>query len=90
MAEEIEALEKNATWSLEDLPVGKKPISCKWVYRVKYNTDESIQRYKARLVIHGDHKVEGFDNNETFAPVAKMTSVRIFLSVVIAKGWELH
>ena len=46
MAEEIEALEKNDTWSLEDLSVGKKPISCKWVYRVKYN---------ARLVIRGDH-----------------------------------
>jgi len=90
MAEEIAALEKNDTWSLTDLPMGKKPISCKWVYRVKYNADGSIQRYKARLVIRGDHQVEGFDFNETFAPVAKMTSVRIFLSVAVAKGWELH
>jgi len=57
MAEEITALEKNDTWSFEDLPVGKKPISYKWVYRVKYNADGSVQRYKARLVIRGDHQV---------------------------------
>ena len=90
MAKEIEALQKNNTWSLEDLPMGKKPISCKWVYRVQCNADGSIQRYKARLVIRGDHRVEGFDYTETFAPVAKMTSVRLFLSVAVAKGWELH
>ena len=43
MAEEIEALEGNHTWSIEDLPLGKKPISYKWVYRIKYNADGSIQ-----------------------------------------------
>jgi len=68
----------------------KKPISCKWVYCVKYNSNGSIQRYKARLVIRGDHQVAGFDCNETFAPIAKMTSVWYFLSVASAKGWDLH
>ena len=72
------------------LPSGKKPISCKWVYRVKYNSDGSIQRYKACLVIRGDHQITGFDFSETFAPVAKMTSVQVFLSVAVAKGWALH
>lgn len=90
MAEEIQALEENQTWTIEELPAGKKPISCKWVYRVKYKSDGSIERYKARLVIRGDHQVEGFDFHETFAPVAKMTSVRVFLSVAIVKGWDLH
>jgi len=95
MAKEIRALEENKTWVVEDLPSGKKPISCKWVYWVKYNSDGSIQRYKARLIIHGDYQVEGFDYNKTFAPVAfapvaKMTSVRCFLAIAIAKGWELH
>jgi len=46
MNEEIEAREKNDTWTIEDLPPGKKPISCKWVYRIKYNADGSNQRYK--------------------------------------------
>jgi len=90
MAKEIEALEMNKTWTIEDLTAGKKPINCKWVYRVKYNSDGSIERYKARLVIRGDQQVDGFDYHETFAPVAKMVSIRCFLSVAVARGWELH
>jgi len=84
MAKEIDALETNRTWKLTKLPPGKKPINCKWVYRVKYNSDGSIERYKARLVIRGDQQIEGFDFNETFEPVAKMISVRCFLSVAVA------
>jgi len=68
----------------------KKPIGCKWVYRVKYNSDSYIQWYKVHLVIQGDRQIAGFDFNETFALVAKMTSVRVFLFVAVAKGWELH
>jgi len=86
MAKEIDVLERNATWTIEELPQGKRPFSCKWVYRVKYNADGSVQRYKARLVICGDHQIEEFDYSETFTPVAKMTSVRCFLSVAVAKG----
>jgi len=51
---EIDALALNQTWTIEDLPPGKKPINCKWVYKVKYNSDGSIERYKAGLVIRGD------------------------------------
>ena len=51
MADEIAALEANVTWEIVDLPSNKRPISCKWVYRVKYNPDGTIQRYKARLVM---------------------------------------
>ena len=49
-----------------------------------------IQRYKAPLVILGDHQVKGLDYNETFALVAKMTSMQCFLVVTVAKGWKLH
>lgn len=90
MHDEITALENKGTWKIADLLSNKKPISCKLVYRVKYNSDGSVQRYKARLVVRGDHQIEGLDYNETFVPVAKMTSVRCFLSVAVAKGWELH
>ncbi|KAJ4795629.1 Retroelement pol polyprotein-like [Rhynchospora pubera] len=90
MQTEIEALERNNTWTLEELPKGKTAIGCKWVYRVKYHSDGKVERYKARLVVLGNRQKEGVDFNETFAPVAKMVSVRTFLAVVVAKGWELH
>ncbi|KAJ1703741.1 hypothetical protein LUZ63_003520 [Rhynchospora breviuscula] len=90
MQTEIEALERNKTWSIEDLPSEKKAIGCKWVYRIKYNSDGSVERYKARLVVLGNRQVEGIDFKETFAPVAKMVSVRTFLAVAVARGWELH
>jgi len=90
MAEEVHALEANCTWTIVDLPPGKKPIDCNWVYKVKYKSDGTIERYKARFVVRGDQQLEGFDFNKTFVPVAKMTSVRTFLSVAVAKDWELH
>jgi hypothetical protein len=90
MRKEIEALENNGTWTIEDLPPGKKTIGCKWVYKIKYNSDGTIERHKARLVILGNNQVAGIDFNETFAPVAKMVSIRVFLAVAVIRGWELH
>ncbi|KAK2999903.1 hypothetical protein RJ639_023010 [Escallonia herrerae] len=84
MRAEINTLEAN------DLPPGKKPSGSKWVYKIKFNSDRSIERYKARVVVREDTQVEGLDYTETFAPVAKMVSVRVFLAVVIIKNWELH
>ncbi|KAJ1704358.1 hypothetical protein LUZ63_004137 [Rhynchospora breviuscula] len=90
MQTEIEALERNHTWTIEELPKGKIAIGCKWVYRVKYHSDGRVERYKARLVVLGNRQKEGVDFNETFAPVAKMVSVRTFLAVAVAKAWEIH
>ena len=71
MKAEIDALERNQTWKLVDLPPGKTPIGCKWVYRIKYKPDGSIDRYKARLVAKGFTQVEGVDYMNTFSPVPK-------------------
>ena len=67
-----------------------KPIGCRWVYKVKYHTDGSVNRYKAQLVAKGYAQKHGIDYDETFALVAKMTIIRVFLAVVAAKGWHLH
>ncbi|KAJ3698018.1 hypothetical protein LUZ61_001723 [Rhynchospora tenuis] len=90
MLAEIEALERNNTWSVEDLPPGKTSIGCKWVYKIKYNSDGTIERYKARLVALGNRQVEGIDYKETFSPVVKMTTVRVVLAVAVARGWTMH
>lgn len=88
--EEIHALEKNGTWDLSTLPVGKKSIGCKWIFSIKYNTDGSVNRYKARLVAKGFTQSYGVDYEETFAPVAKLNSVRVILSLAVNLDWPLH
>ena len=88
--EEICALEKNATWTITDLPQGKKAVGCKWIFAVKYNSNGSIQRYKARLVARGFTQTYGIDFTETFAPVAKLNTIRVLLSLAVNCDWKLH
>ncbi|KAL2922302.1 Retrovirus-related Pol polyprotein from transposon TNT 1-94 [Bienertia sinuspersici] len=90
MNEELEALEKNQTWTITHLPSGKTPIGCKWLYKVKYRPDGEIERYKSRLVILGNRQKPGIDYEETFAPVAKLTTVRSLLAIASIQGWSMH
>ncbi|CAL1356196.1 unnamed protein product [Linum trigynum] len=90
MQAEITALEANHTWTLTYLPPGKRAIESKWVFKVKYKPDGSIERYKARLVAKGFTRVEGIDYHDTFAPVAKLVTVRCLLAVAVTKNWFIH
>ena len=90
MDAEIAALKANRTWTLVDLPAHVTPIGNKWVYKIKYSADGSIERYKARLVAKGYTQTEGLDYFDTFSLVAKMTTVRFLLALASVKRWHLH
>ena len=89
MKEEFSSLQKN-TWELVDLPLGRKLVQCKWVYKTKFDADGSPLKYKAILVDKGYSKFHGIDYNETFSPVAKMDSISLALAIVASKQWEVH
>ena len=85
--DEMDLILSNNTWVLVDLPVGSKPIGCKWVFRRKYNTNGSIQTFKARLVAKGFKQKEGVDYFDAYALVARITSIRVLL--VLASIYKL-
>ncbi|KAJ0470826.1 putative RNA-directed DNA polymerase [Helianthus annuus] len=90
MNEELSALHENNTWSIVDLPKGRKPVGCKWVFRVKYKSNGEVERYKARLVAKGFNQREGIDFDETFSPVVKMVTIRCIVSLSVQNDWPLY
>ncbi|RVW50266.1 Retrovirus-related Pol polyprotein from transposon TNT 1-94 [Vitis vinifera] len=89
MKDEMDSLLGNQTWQLTELPVGKKALRNKWVYRIK-NEHDGSKRYKARLVVKGFQQKEGIDYTEIFSPVVKMSTIRFVLGMVAAENLHLE
>ncbi|KAM2172488.1 hypothetical protein FF2_035315 [Malus domestica] len=90
MEEELHALHTQHTWSLVPLPHNKNLVGCKWVFKIKKHADDSISRYKARLIAKGFNQEKGIDYGETFSPVVKPTTVRLVLALTANFGWSVR
>ncbi|KAI3710109.1 hypothetical protein L2E82_39883 [Cichorium intybus] len=90
MQEEVDALHINNTWVLVPRPTNANVVGSKWVYRTKYKSDGTVDRYKARLVAQGFTQIPGLDYFLTFSPVVKASTVRIVLALAIINNWHLH
>jgi len=88
MEEEINSLRSNNTWFLTKIAKNGKILDCKWVYRLKYKFDRSIERYKARLCAKGYLQREGIDFHETFSPVVRYDSIRTLIA--LATEFNMH
>jgi hypothetical protein len=90
MQEEYDSVMANNTWTLVPPPVGRKPVSCKLVFKIKQGANGEVERYKAKLVVRGFTQTYKMDYNETFAPVTKFTSIRCIFALVTLEDMEIH
>ncbi|KAL0379240.1 UNVERIFIED_CONTAM: Retrovirus-related Pol polyprotein from transposon RE1 [Sesamum radiatum] len=90
MEEEIKMIEKNNTWELPERPKDKEVIGVKWIYKTKLNADGSIQKHKPRLIAKGYSQLPGIDFIETFAPVARLDTIRALVAIAANKKWKIY
>jgi len=90
MQEELNQFVRNDVWELVPKPKDTSIIGTKWVFRNKLDEDGHIIRNKARLVAQGYNQQEGIDYDETFAPVARLESIRMLLSFACYKNFKLY
>lgn len=90
MIEEIEAIERNGTCDLTELPRGAKKIGVKWIFKTKRDEKGEVSKYKARLVVRGYTQEYGVDYTEVFAPVARMETIRLVVAIAADHGWTIY
>ena len=90
MNTEVESIMHNYIWELVDLPLGNKPLGCKWIFKRKIKTSRSIDKYKARRVAKGYKQQEELDYFDTYSPITRITSIRMLIAISALHGFEIH
>lgn len=90
MKNEINVLKQNGTWKIIEIPKEIKTIGFKWVFKTKLQADETLDKYKARLVAKDYNQIKEINYNETFTPVFRMTTLRTLISIASTEGWHLY
>jgi hypothetical protein len=90
MEDEMDAIEENKTWTLCELPQGRRAIGLKWVFKVKHDEAGSVVKYKVRLVVKGYAQRKGIDYNEVFAPMVRLDTIRLLITLAADRVWEMH
>jgi hypothetical protein len=90
MIEEYQSIIKNEVWEIVPRPKSKYVVSSKWLFKIKHVIDGSIEKYKERFIACGFSQKEGIDYEETFAPIARYTSIGTIIALVAKMKWKLH
>ena len=86
MVEEYNSIMTNHIWEVVPRPQNRSVVRSKWIYKIKYVVDGSVEKYKARFVVKGYTQKEGINYEETFASVARYTSIRYVISLATQMG----
>ena len=81
MVEEYDSIVRNSAWEIVPRPEGKSVVGSRWIYKVKQAAEGSVEKYKERFVARGFSQIEGIDYDETFAPVARYSSIRMIVAL---------
>ena len=87
---EVDSLLESETWELVELPPDRKPIGCKWVFKVKHGSDGSVEWLKGQLVAKGCSQKYGIDYDETYSPVVRFSSIRGLLAFAVQNSMLIH
>lgn len=90
MTDELSALLSNNIWGLVPRLPGANVVTGKWVFKHKFRSDGSLERYKARWILHGFTQRPGVDFDETFSPAVKPATIRTVLIVALSQNWSVH
>jgi hypothetical protein len=90
MEEEYDTFITNNTWDIIPRPIGSNVVTSKWIFKHKFNSDGTLERYKAYWVLHDFTQRPGVDYDETFSPVVKPATVHMVLLLVVSHSWPIH